>query len=231
MSFDPGQLATLDEPVRRFFAHAIAPGAGLAPAVTLSMRGRVKADLWLPFHAEEEIDGRSFEWRGRVGFGPLTVLRIEDRFARGAGSSEGRLFGRAQLFASADEDTARSGAGRTALESVTFAPASALPERGVAWRAESEELIVGRFNLPPERPEVEVRIGPDGAVRSVSASRWGPTKDESGWEYIPCGCHVEAERRFGDLTIPSRLTVSWRFGTPSEQPFFKTEITDLSRHE
>ena len=87
MSFEPIQIATLDEPVRRFFGHAIAPGAGLAPAVALSMKGRVKADLWLPFHAEEEIDGRSFEWRGRVGLGPLTVLRIDDRFARGAGSS------------------------------------------------------------------------------------------------------------------------------------------------
>ena len=229
MSFDPVQLGTQDEPVRRFFGHAIAAGASLAPAVRLRMKGRVKADLWLPFAAEEEIDGRSFDWRARVGLGPLTVLRIEDRFARGVGSSEGLVFGRAQLFASADEDTARSGAGRAALESVAFAPVSVLPERGVAWRAESDELLVARFDLPPERPEVEVRIDANGAVRSLSASRWGPTEDESGYEYIPCGCHVHDERRFGELTIPSRLTVSWRFGTPRERPFFKTEITALER--
>jgi hypothetical protein len=32
----------------------------------------------LPFRAEEEIDGRSFTWRARVGLGRLTLVRIAD---------------------------------------------------------------------------------------------------------------------------------------------------------
>ena len=160
MSSHPG----LDEPVRRYFAHAIRAGASLAPGVQLEMKGRVKADLWLPFRAREEADGRSFAWRARVGLGPLTLFRIEDSYAHGVGSTEGRLFGRRELFHSSDEDTARSAAGRAALESVVFAPAGVLPERGVAWRAEGEDRIVARFDLPPERPEVELRIDRDGAL-------------------------------------------------------------------
>jgi hypothetical protein len=226
--FDRASLAGVDEPVRRYFAHAIDAGAPLTPAVRLRMRGRIKADLWLPFTAEQQLDGRSFSWRARVGLGPLTLLRVEDGYAHGSASTEGRLFGRRRLFAAADEDTARSGAGRAALEAVAFAPASVLPERGVAWRAESEERLAARFDLPPERPEVQVTIDADGAVRSVSAARWGPAGDER-FAYIPCGCDVHAERRFGELTIPSRVTVSWHHGTPRQAPFFKAEIEGLER--
>ena len=188
------------------------------------MTGRVKADLWLPFRAEEEIDGRSFSWRARVGLGPLTLVRIADSYAHGVGSTEGLLFGRRPLFGKADEDTARSAAGRAALESAVFAVPAVLPQRGVAWRAEGDGVIVGRFNLPPERPEVEVRIDSQGAVEQVSAARWGPL-DEGRHDYVSCGCEVHAERRFGSLTIPSSLTVSWQFGTPRQAPFFKAEIT------
>jgi hypothetical protein len=60
------------------------------------------------------------------------------------------------MFAKADEDTARSAAGRAALESVVFAAPSVLPQRGVARRAESDERLVARFDLPPERPEKAV---------------------------------------------------------------------------
>jgi hypothetical protein len=217
-------LAGLDEPVRRYFTHAIGGEAALSRAVKLTMTGKVKADLWLPFRAQEEIDGRSFSWRARVGVGPLTLVRIAESYAHGVGISQGLLFGRRSLFDTADEDTARSAAGRAALESVVFAPASVLPERGVAWRAESDNAIVGRFNLPPERPEVEVRIDSRGAVTQVGAARWGPL-DDKRFDYISCGCRVHAERRFGDLTIPSRLTVSWRFGLPDEAPFLRAEIT------
>ncbi len=222
-SFDLDLLAGLDEPVRRYFTHAIGAGAPLSRGVRLKMAGRIKADLWVPFHAEEEIDGRSFTWSARVGVGPLTLARIAESYAHGVGSTEGLLFGRRPLFDLADEDTARSAAGRAALESAAFAVPSVLPERGVAWRAESDNTIVGRFNLPPERPEVEVRIDSQGAIQQVSAARWGP-RAEDRYEYIPCGCEVHEERRFGHLTIPSRLTVSWQFGTPRQAPFFKAAI-------
>jgi uncharacterized protein DUF6920 len=224
LSFDPSVLAGVAEPVRRYFAHAIAPGAPLPRAMRLTLSGRVKADLWLPFRADEEVDGRSFSWRARVGLGPLTVVEIADGYSHGVGSSEGLLFKRRTLFAKADEDTARSAAGRTALESVVFAAPCVLPERGVAWRAESDDRLVARFDLAPERPEVDVRIDPQGAIKQVSGARWGPL-DGEGYGYIPCGCDVHAERRFGDVTIPSELTVSWRFGTPRQAPFFKAEIT------
>jgi hypothetical protein len=57
----------------------------------------------------------------------------------------------------------------------------------------------------------------------LGGPRWGPL-DGEGYGYIPCGRDVQAERCFGAVTVPSKLTVSWRFGTPRQVPFFKAEI-------
>jgi hypothetical protein len=184
------------------------------------MTGRIRIGAWLPFTADERCDGRSFLWRARLG--PLVVV---DRFAAGSGSTRGRLLGRVPLFGADDRDTTRSAAGRAALEAI-WAPASLLPEHGVIWRAEAGDLIVAGWDVPPERPEVSLRIRPDGGLVSAWAQRWG-NPDRSGFRYVPCGCEVHAEQRFGDLVVPSRITVGWQFGTPAYRPFFTAEIRDV----
>jgi hypothetical protein len=219
-------LAGLDEPVRRYLAHALCEGAPLADGARFAMKGRIKVGLWLPFTAGQEGDGRSFAWRARVGAGPLALLTVVDRFADGAGSTEGRLLGRVRLFRADGPDTSRSAAGRAALESI-FVPAGLLPERGVTWRAESDERIVAAWDVPPERPEVRMHIDARGAVVTASAMRWGDT-GHGGHGYVPCGCEVHAEARFGDVVVPSRFTVGWWFGTPRYAPFFEAEIHDLA---
>ena len=224
--FEAGLLEGLDEPVRRYFAHAIRDGAELAAGVRLAMSGRIKVGVWLPFTARQECDGRSFAWHARVGFGRLTVLTVLDRFADRVGTTEGRLFGRRRVFHAADEDTTRSAAGRAALEAV-FAPMSLLPQRGVRWRAEDDEIIVGAWDIGPERPELRLRVADDGAVRSLSTLRWGNV-GQRHFGYIPCGCDVRSERRFGDVVVPSALTVGWWFGTPRYTPFFKAEVLELA---
>jgi hypothetical protein len=216
---------TLDEPVRRYLAHALHGEAGRARGVSLTMTGRIKVGTWLPFSATETCDGRSFTWHARIAVGRLTVLTVVDRFAAGSGSTEGWLLGRRRLFGADGEDTTRSAAGRAALESV-FAPMSLLPERGVHWGAEDGDVLVAGFDVPPERPQLRLRIDGDGALHSVVAQRWGDVGQHE-FGYIPCGCEVHAERRFGDVVVPSSVTVGWWFGTPRYAPFFEAEIGTL----
>ena len=137
------------------------------------MRGRIKVGVWLPFTAVQTVDGRSFAWQAQVGRWPLQPLRVTDGYADAIGRTEGRLLGHLKLFGAEDFDTARSAATRTAIESVVFAPPSVLPDRGVTWRAETDHVIVARFDLPPEHPEVRLCIDDHGAQRTVSALRWG----------------------------------------------------------
>lgn len=213
-------MTRLEEPVERYLRHALR-GERHAAAVRGTMSGRIKVGAWLPFTAEQACDGRSFLWRARVGGGLLVVT---DRYADGAGSTEGRLFGRLRVFGVADSDTTRSAAGRTALEAI-WCPAALLPERGVTWHTEAPDVIVASWELPPERPEIRLRIDERGGLRAAWAQRW---QGRDG--YVPCGCEVHAERRFGDLVVPSRVTVGWGFGTPAYRPFFTAELHELAEN-
>jgi hypothetical protein len=65
--FTPSLLAGLADPVRRYLSHAIGDGTELGTGVSLTMTGRIKIGLWLPFNARQECDGCSFAWRARVG--------------------------------------------------------------------------------------------------------------------------------------------------------------------
>jgi hypothetical protein len=217
----------LDEPVRRYFRHAIADGASLGAAVALRMEGRIRAGRWLPFTATERLGRDSFAWRARVGAGPLTLLRVVDRYADGAGETRMRLLGAIPLPATTGPDVTRSAAGRAALEAALFAPGCVLVGEGVAWRAEADDLIVGAIEVGPERTEVHVSIDDRGAVRSVWALRWGDP-GRQGHAYVPFGCEVHEEARFGGLTIPSRLSAGWWFGTPRYAPFFEARITGVA---
>jgi hypothetical protein len=151
--FEPGLVSDLDEPVRRYFSHTLAPGAGLGHGLSLTMEGRIKAGIWMPFEAEWRGDGRSFEWRARAGR-PLHPLHVLDHYAEGNGGRDIRLFGRIRLLHAGGDDTTRSTAGRAAVEAAIWAPGSPLPSRGVAWRADSELEIVATWQVQPERPEV-----------------------------------------------------------------------------
>lgn len=222
--FDHALLAGLDEPVQRYLRHAVADGAPLPAAMRLTMAGRIRAGRWIPFTAEQRTAPCSLTWTARVGPGPLTPLEVVDNYAGGKGSTQGRLFGRLPVFGAADGDTARSAAGRAALEAATFAPATLLGGDRVTWRAEGEDLVLASWDLAPERPEVRIAIGPTGALRSVSALRWGDDGN-GGHAYVPCGCDVHDERRFGAFTVPAGITVSWWWGTPRHAPFFRAAIT------
>jgi hypothetical protein len=94
----------LPESVRRYLTHALPSGQAVPPGVELSMSGRIKVGVWLPFVATQRCDGRSFVWRASIGVGPLRPLVVTDRFEHAAGSMSGRLLGRDQ----ADTNIVRS---------------------------------------------------------------------------------------------------------------------------
>jgi hypothetical protein len=124
------------------------------------------------------------------------------------------------VFCADDEETTRSAAGRAALEACAFAPGTVLPQHGVSWRAEDEEHVVAQWELPPERPEVRVRIDGEGAVRAVSAAGWNGSEHA----YVPCGADLDAERPLGAFSVPTRMKVSWWCGTERATPFFRARI-------
>jgi hypothetical protein len=121
--------SAIDEPVRRYLEHAIGREAEPGRRVRLHVRGRIKVGVWLRFDSVWEGDGVSFSWRARAGPGRVRLLDVHDQFADRRGFMRVAVRG-LKLIDAHDGDTARSGAGRAALEAV-WTPGALLPERGV----------------------------------------------------------------------------------------------------
>jgi hypothetical protein len=223
--FGVAAVATLEEPVRRYLLHAIGDGAAIPTGVRLSMAGRINVGRWVSFTAKQEFVGHDFEWRARAGWRSLKPLHVVDSYRDGRGRTDGRLFGRVRFLHADDQNTTRAAAARAAVESI-WVPGTLLPDRGAAWRAESDDCIVATLTVLPERPEVVLRIDDAGALRSVRVMRWGNVGRQD-YGYIPFGGEIHAERRFGDFVLPSAVTVGWWFGTSRFKPFFEATIHDV----
>ena len=226
--FDASALSGCDEPVRRYFTHAIAHGAPLEAGMSLQMTGRIKIGLWMPFTAQQDCDGSSFIWRAQVPR-HMPLLTVTDSYDDGRASIDGRLLGAFRLFHSNDVNIVRSAAGRAAVEGV-LEPVGLLPSPTHIWHAKSENEIAVELVLAPERPTVHMSIDDDGSVLSVNLRRWGDAGGKT-FGYVPFGGDVLAERRFGEFVLPSQLRVGWYHRTERFTPFFEAEITSATRRD
>ncbi len=82
--FGEDELVGLPEPVARYFRVAITPGAPLARAAEIEMRGRLKLNgRWLRFRAHEVLSPHDgFVWRARVA----GLVAGSDRLVDGHGT-------------------------------------------------------------------------------------------------------------------------------------------------
>lgn len=230
-SADPGafhedELSGLPEPVARYFRAAITPGAPLARAADLEMRGRLNLNgRWLRFRSHEVLaphDG--FVWRARVA----GVIAGSDHYVDGRGQMEWRLFGAVRVAHGEGPDIARSAAGRAAGEAV-WVPTTLLPRFGVAWDATSEHDLHARWSIGDVEVTLHLRVDVDGLLEWVRLDRWGDPDQTGTWGMHPFGFEVTATRRFGSFSIPAVGIAGWFHGTerwPDGQ-FFECDLTSL----
>ena len=78
---------------------------------------------------------------------------------------------------------------------------------------------------------MELRVRPDGALRSVRMQRWGNPNGRP-WAHYPCGGTLAEERTFAGITLPTRLRPGYFFGADewAEGEFFRATITDAAFH-
>jgi hypothetical protein len=216
--------AAIEEPVQRYFRHALDDQVRLAPAVRLSMRGRIKIGRWLPFGATQLLAPRlGTVWRARVA----GVIVGSDRFVAGVGGMDWRILNRVRLVHAAGPDVSRSAAERAAGESI-WAPAALWPSAHVAWSAPTPDAIETTFSVDGHRVTLRHDIDGDGRLISSMFERWGDPDRTGVWAQHRFGLEVSSERTFGGVTIPDRGRVGWHFATPRwpEGAFFEFEITN-----
>jgi hypothetical protein len=82
------------------------------------------------------------------------------------------------------------------------------------------ELTFGQHKIT-----ADLDVDADGRLLSVAVRRWG-NPDGGRWDENSFGGAVEDERTFGGMTIPTRMTVGWFYGTAraSRGEFFRVNI-------
>jgi hypothetical protein len=218
--FGDEELRGLPEPVVRYFRAAIAPGTPLATGAQLTMHGRIKLGVWLPFHASETLDPQvGFVWPVRVA----VVLRGHDHYLDRAGGMDIRLGRRIRLLRDLSSDAARSAAGRAAAEGI-WVPPALLPRFGARWRADADDHLVAEVTIDDRRVALHVIVDDDGHVTRCWFDRWGdPTKSgRPGWHRFETVATGHAT--FDGVTIPHRGRAGWH--DADAHPFIRWEITE-----
>jgi hypothetical protein len=222
--FDPGRLAALPEPARRYLQHAMAPGTPLASAVRLRMHGQIKLKRWFAFSAEQVICwSRGFIWQAAVRMGALTI-RGSDRYVDGYGAMRWKFFGLLPFITASGPDITRSAAGRVNLE-CAWLP-SVLCRDDISWSVPEPSHIRASFKAHGEMADVDLAIDETGAPKTLSTARWG-NPEGTAFRYASFGGFAGKEATFGGYTVPASLRAGWHFGTDRferEGEFFRATI-------
>lgn len=222
-TFEPGMLAGLPEPARRWLEHAIAPGTPLWQTVELSMAGQIRLGRWRPFTARQVLaPPAGFIWAAKARVAGLPVTGY-DRYSGATGEMRWRLLGLLPVMSSTGPDVSLSAAGRLAGEAV-LVPTTF---RHVRWEPSTEPdtvVMVWRLAGGPER--ARLRVGADGRLLEVAMQRWG-NPDGAPFGRHPFGVCIEEEATYAGLTIPSVLRAEWGWGTDraADGEFFRARIT------
>ncbi|EHK83827.1 hypothetical protein M1C57_01335 [Rhodococcus pyridinivorans] len=217
--FVPALTEPLPPAARRWINHAVAEGTPMAAAARLEMSGQIRLGSWRPFTAVQLLAPTSgFVWAATTRIGPVSVSGY-DRFTDGCGEMRWRIGGIIPVMSADGPDVSDSAAGRLAGESI-FVPTSFPLAR---WRGD-EFVAAATWTVAGRKETVRLDVAEDGALCGVRMLRWGNPDNHEFGRY-PFIVAVEAEHRFGGMTIASRIRASWDTGTGTDGEFFRAEIT------
>jgi len=230
--FDPAMIADQPEPVRRYFTHAIAPGTPLAGTVELHLEGRFNmgttdAPHYRALYAKQVLNHPSgFVWQ--------VVLRGDETWISGSdGAFQGQSWSRFWLMGALPvareggaPDHYKSAFGRYAAEAVFWSPASVLPGPNARWRAVSPGTVQVTLRHKAQTVVVDLVIDAAGAPVTVSFERWSNANAQKQYRWQRFGGHLSQPRRFGGITIPTRVLAGNDFGAPTFAPFYEATVTD-----
>ena len=218
-SFDESMVQDLPAVAKRYFGHAIRPGTPLARSVWLAQSASMRPSengARLELRAEQWLTaGQGFLWAATTKIGPLPFT-VVDHYAEREGAVQVRALGIVPIETATGYDVTRSSRHRLAAESV-WLPASLLPRTGARWIETAPNAARVTIAVDEDVIELNLSVGDDGSLRSVSLERHGDVGVES-WQSIPYGFDVEAEGTFGGFTIPTRVRGGWWYGTDRYDP-------------
>ncbi|ELS00482.1 hypothetical protein Xen7305DRAFT_00001830 [Xenococcus sp. PCC 7305] len=226
LAFNLAMIADLEEPVQRYFLHAIAPETVLATSVELSMSGSFQlkpTTAWLPMQASEIISvAPGFVWQANIGE-KLARFRGADYFYRGQGRTCFSFWGLLPFMDAQNKQITRSSIGRL-VAAYIWLPSALLPHNQVTWQAIANNTIQASLHIARESTTLTLTIDSDGKLRKISLPRWSNQTEDGSWQYLLFEAEVISEETFGGYTIPSVVKAGWCLEQNNHWSFFRSII-------
>jgi hypothetical protein len=209
--FNPEMVNELPEPVARWLRHSIAPGTPILTGVQVSMHGKIRIKVWMPFVADQIVGPTGYIWAAQAGRFPIKFSGY-DRYSDTTGQMEWKLFGKIPLVTTEGLDVSRSAAGRLASELVGLTPGGALAEN-VSWDALDDHHAMAAITVDGLTHNVTITVGDDGALKNISLPRWAnPDNELFGMHTFGVIC--DGEFTTAGYTLPRYLRAGWWPDTP-----------------
>jgi hypothetical protein len=232
--FDPAMVAALPEPARRFFAHAIRPGARLSTVVEIRMGGEISLGTrdepnYQPMTAAQVLaPPHGLVWKLRAGRAPLTV-RGSDGMLDDVAWTRFWLLGLIPVArVEGRSDYLRSAFGRVVSEAAFWAPAFLLPRPGITWTQVDADTARATVVHGTLSQDVDIRVDAAGRPLSVLIPRWTNANPEKVFRLQPFGGELGDFREVSGYRLPFRVDGGNLFGTPEYFPFYRARVERIT---
>lgn len=230
--YEPGELADLPAPVRRYLELVLTPGQRLVASAAVTHEGEfntaAEGERWAPFTSTQVVIAQrpGFDWDARVRMAPGVTAYVHDAYVAGEGILHAALFGLVTVADVRGSPEIAQGELMRFFAEAPWYPTALLPSQGVRWepldaRSARASLTDGNTTVT-----VSVHFGDDGLMAGVRAPIRYRTRGRElvgmPWE----GRVWDYQVRDG-MRVPLQGEVAW-LPPSGRQPYWRGRITSVA---
>lgn len=231
--YDPSLVSGLPETAQRYFNFSLQPGAKLYRNVRLEMHGELglgdkTQPNYFPFTATQFIvPARGFTWALRANQFPM-LIGGSDVLWDDQSWTRFWLFGVVPVArAGGDDDHFMSAEGRLLVEMAAWCPAALLPQNGIEWTQEGQNIARAWRTSSTGRHWVDIHLNAAGQPKAYVIDRWSNANAKGQYVLQPFGGTPHAFIDIDGIKIAGHVDVGNHFGKEAFFPFFKARLDQV----
>lgn len=236
-TYDPQMVADLPDVAQRYFNFTFRAGAALKQNLRLKMDGQLglgdsKQPNYFPFRASQIIvPERGFTWQLHSKGLPMVISGSDMMWEKNSWTRFW-LYGVIPVARmSGSEDHFKSAEGRLLVELAAWSPAALLPQNGVIWTQEGEDIARAWITTSTGQHWVDIHLNAAGAPTAYVIARWSNVNPDGIYRQQPFGGTPLKFIEVDGVTIAQQVDVGNHFGTADYFPFFRATLTDIEFFE
>jgi len=228
---DFSELASLPQPVQRYFRTALTEGQPMVTGVSMQHRGKFNLgetkDKWCRFTSDQKVVAKrpGFDWDGSISLFPGMKVRVHDAYIAGNGLLQASMFGMFTLANMKGAKDLNEGELMRFLAEGAWYPTALLPSQGVEWQPVDDTSAQATLSDGTTTVSLLFKFNENGLVESIRAD--SRARMVSG-QHVPTpwyGRFWNYESRNG-MTVPMEGEVSWELPA-GKKPYWQGQVTGL----